>query len=123
MHGKRVNRARIKAHGNDSPQTKTTNKAINYTAVQAQVALRGSLTTINGSSAGITADSYAEPRASKCRLSVLPAYCRRIASVTTDVGRGRASADNPPWRGIKAPRAAVCEDGGLARKNDSVNRF
>ena len=102
MHGKRVSRARIKAHGNDRPQTKTTNKAVNYTAVQAQGALRGALTTINGSSAGITADSYAEPRASKCRLSVLPAYCRRIASVTTEVGRGRARADNPPWHGIKA---------------------
>lgn len=91
MHGKRVSRARINAHGNDRPQTKTTNKAVNYTAVQAQVALRGALTTINGSSAGITADSDAEPRASKCRLSVLPAYCRRIASVTTDVRRGTAS--------------------------------
>ena len=89
MHGKRVSSARINARGIDSPQTKTTNKAVNYTAVQAQVALRGALTTINGSNAGITADSYAEPRASKCRLSVLPAYCRRIASVTTDVGQHR----------------------------------
>jgi hypothetical protein len=67
--------------GIDSPQTKTTNKAINYTAVQAQVALRGALTTINGSNAGITADSYAEPRASKCRLSVCFGYVLRIPSV------------------------------------------
>ena len=98
MHGKRVRKRRINARGNDSPQTKTTNKAINYTAVQAQVVRRYALTTINGSSAGITADSDRKSMASKCRLSVLRAYC--IRHYRGRAGKGQCSGSS--GRGIKA---------------------
>lgn len=75
---------------NTRPKTKTTNKTVNYSQMQALVVKRRAFTTIRTRSAGITADSHKIQQLGSRMLRVCFAYAIRIASVTTDVGRRRA---------------------------------
>ncbi len=81
---------------------------------------------VNHLKGGISGDSDLESMAGGCRLSVLHPYCGRIASVTTDVGPAQMEIDASPESPLARNQgacAAVCEDGGLAHKNDPVDRF
>ena len=50
-------------------------------------------------------------------------YVLRIAAVTTGVGTGPTPKEDPLGAESRRFSAAVCEDGGLACKNDPVDRF